>query len=171
LLCAGATPAFAQHHNAAATLAVNMSVEPSIQLVFQNHNNGTGAGNCPLSNAGTNNVGLNLGEASVGGHTSSCATFNSYFVVYTIASTFDVVVNKANSNSASYTLQAQLSTAPDAYVGWSVNGNNLNSNGLTSLGTAETYGQAVPQTLQVTVWFLEAAGSLQETITFLATAN
>src|SRR5882724_2429457 len=45
-------------------LTVNANVQSSIGLVFNNNPSVGSNGFCPLTNAGTNNVGLDLGTAS-----------------------------------------------------------------------------------------------------------
>ena len=112
-------------------LAVNMTVQSSIGLVFQN-NPGVGtAGFCPLTNAGTNNVGLDMGTASfTAGDNLACVFFFRNGTNYIVTSGFDVVVTEANSTSASYQLAAKIRTAPPANVLWFIN--------LTQLTTAFT---------------------------------
>jgi hypothetical protein len=47
----------------------------------------------------------------------------------------------------------------------------LSNTAFTALDTADSYGQTVTKTLQVQVGLFAPAQTLQETITFLATAN
>src|SRR5262249_56849465 len=58
-------------------LSISMTVQSSISLVFQNNANVNTPGFCPLTNAGTNNVGLDLGTASFPGsfHSSTCVNY------------------------------------------------------------------------------------------------
>ncbi len=156
-----------------AQLSVNLTVQSSISLVFNNNANVNTVGFCPLTNAGTNNVGLDLGTAAFPGnfHTSTCVNYthlNGAF--YQVSSAFDVVVTKSNTSSPNYRLQAQISTLPPAGVTWLINNTPLTT-GLTTLDNADNYAQAVTKTLQVQVRNNVPAQVLQETITFLATAN
>jgi hypothetical protein len=89
---------------------------------------------------------------------------------YQVASAFDVVVTKANSSSPNYRLAAEISSAPPANVAWLVNNTVLNNTSFTTLDTSDSYAAAVTKTLQVQVG-LAGAQTLQETVTFLATAN
>ena len=164
----------ASAQTSSAQLSINLTVQSSISLVF-NDNPGVGSvGFCPLTNAGTNNVGLDLGSASFPGnfHSSACVNYSHVGAsFYQVSSAFDVLVTKTNSSSPSYRLAAQISTAPPANVIWLVNNVTLNSTGFTTLDTTDTFGRPVTKTLQVQVRNNVPAQILQETITFLATAN
>jgi hypothetical protein len=155
-------------------LTITMNVQSSISLIFQNNPSVGTPGFCPLTNAGTNNVGLDLGAAAFPGsfHSSTCVNYqhlNAAF--YEVSSAFDVVVTKANSSSPNYRLAAQISTPPPASVIWLLNNNVLTSTGFTPLDAADAYGQRITKTLQVQVRNNVPTQVLQETITFLATAN
>lgn len=157
-----------------AQLSINLTVQSSISLVFNDNPSVGSVGFCPLTNAGTNNVGLDLGSASFPGNFHSLACVNYAHVggsFYQVSSAFDVLVTKTNSSSPSYRLAAQISTAPPANVLWLVNNVTLNSTAFTTLDTADTFGRPVTKTLQVQVRNNVPAQILQETITFLATAN
>ena len=154
-----------------ARLAINLNVQSSIRLVFNNNPAVGTRGFCPLTNAGTNNVGLDLGTASLtGGDTQTCVNFFRFFNFYAVNSAFDVVVTKSNSSSPNYSLAAKISTAPPANVTWLMNFTPLNT-AFTTLSASNNYGQPVTQTLRVAVGNNVPAQALQETITFLATAN
>jgi len=163
----------AQSGTAATHLMITMDLQPSISLVFNNSPSVGSPGFCPLSNAGTNNVGLDLGVASyTGGDTLSCVNWaqipGNY---YQVSSAFEVVVTAANTNSPNYQLAAEISTAPPANVLWLVNNTTLTNTGFTTLDAADNYGTPITKTLQVQVRRGVAAQTLSETITFLATAN
>jgi hypothetical protein len=164
----------AQAQSSSGQLTITMTVQSSISLIFDN-NPGVGTvGFCPLTNAGTNNVGLDLGTAAFPGnfHTSTCVNYqhlNAAF--YQVSSAFDVIVSKSNSSSPSYILAAQISTPPPVGVVWLLNNVTLTTTGFTQLDAADNYGQRITKTLQVQVRNNVPAQLLQETITFLATAN
>jgi hypothetical protein len=80
-------------------------------------------------------------------------------------------VSKANSSSPNYRLAAQISTPPPANVKWLLNNITLTNTGFTALDAADAFGSRITKTLQVQVKNTVAAQVLQETITFLATAN
>ncbi len=166
--------ACAQAQTSSGQLTITMNVQSSISLVFQNNANVGNPGFCPLSNAGTNNVGLDLGIASHAGnfHTSNCVDYQHVSGgSYQISSAFDVVVSKSNSSSPNYRLAAEISTVPPTDVVWLVNNVTLTTTAFTTLDTTDNYAARVTKTLQVQVRNSVPAGTLQETITFLATAN
>ena len=158
---------------AATHLTITADLQPSISLVFDNSPSVGSPGFCPLSNAGTNNVGLDLGAASyTGGDTLSCVSWSQLWGnFYQVSSAFEVVVSAANTNSPNYQLAAEISTAPPANVFWLVNYTPLTNTGFTTLDASDSYGTPVTKTLQVLVGGQVAAQTLSETITFLATAN
>lgn len=174
VLLAFALSPSASAQTAAAQLSISLTVQSSITLVFNNNPNAGSAGFCPLTNAGTNNVQLDLGSAAFPGntHSSNCVNYSHIGgAIYQVSSAFDVLVTKSNSSSPNYRLAAQISSAPPADVSWLINNVVLNSTGFTTLDTADNFGQAVTKTLQVQVKNNVPAQLLQETITFLATAN
>jgi hypothetical protein len=163
----------AQAQNSSGQLTITMSVQSSISLVFQNNANVGNPGFCPLTNAGTNNVGLDLGTAAFPGssHSSACVNYQHIGgAVYEVSSAFDVVVTKANSSSPNYRLQAEISTPPPANVTWLIN-NVILTTSFTNLDAADNYNATVTKTLQVQVKNTVPTQTLLETITFLATAN
>ena len=96
-----------------AKLTVTGRVPGSIGLVFNNSAAVGTNGFCPLTNAGTNNVGLDMGTASyTTGDSLACVSYLRGFGFYLVSSGFDVVVTKANTTSPNYQLAASLSTAP-----------------------------------------------------------
>jgi hypothetical protein len=163
-----------QAQTSSGQLSITMTVQSSISLVFQNNPSVGNPGFCPLTNAGTNNVGLDLGTAAFPGsfHTATCVNYqhlNAAF--YEVSSAFDVVVSKANSSSPNYRLAAEISTVPPNGVVWLLNNVTLSNTAFTQLDAADTYGSRITKTLQVQVRNNVPAQVLQETITFLATAN
>ena len=117
VLCFLAASAGAQ--TSSGQLTITMNVQSSISLVFQNNASVGTAGFCPLTNAGTNNVGLDMGVAAFPGsfHTSTCVNYQHITAAfYEVSSAFDVVVSKANSSSPNYRMAAQISTPPPTGV-------------------------------------------------------
>jgi hypothetical protein len=164
-----AVPAVAQ--TGSALLSINMSVQSSITLVFNNNASVGSQGFCPLGNAGSNAATLDLGSASYnGGDSLNCILFSQQGNFYHVDSAFDVLVTKSNTSSSSYQLAAEISSVPPANVQWRLN-QTLLSTVFTVLQSANNYGQPVSETLDVRVRNDVPAQILQETITFLATAN
>jgi hypothetical protein len=163
----------AQAQTSSGQLTITLSVQSSISLVFQNNPAVGTNGFCPLTNAGTNNVGLDLGSASFpsGSDSLACVAYTHLTgAIYEVSSAFDVLVTKANTSSPNYRLAAEISTAPPANVTWLVN-NVVLSTAFTQLDAADNYSQAITKTLQVQVKNTVAPQVLVETVTFLATAN
>ena len=157
-----------------AQLSLSLTVQSSINLVFNNNAAVGSTGFCPLNNAGTNNVGLDLGTASFPGGSDSLACVAYSHVsgsVYQVSSAFDVVVTKSNSTSTNYRLAAEISSAPPANVTWLVSGVTMSNTAFTQLDATDSYGSAVTKSLQVQVKNNVPAQTLQETVMFLATAN
>ncbi|HEX4606340.1 MAG TPA: hypothetical protein VH724_20230 [Candidatus Angelobacter sp.] len=172
VLCLLASSAGAQ--TSSGQLTITMTVQSSITLIFQNNPAVGTVGFCPLSNAGTNNVGLDMGVAAFPGsfHTSTCVDYQHIGAsFYQVASAFDVVVSKSNSSSPNYRLAAEISTVPPAGVIWLINNVTLTTTGFTALDAADNYATPVTKTLQVQVRNNVPTQTLLETITFLATAN
>jgi len=164
----------AQGQTSSGQLSITMTVQSSISLIFQNNAAVGNAGFCPLTNSGTNNVGLDMGVAAFPGsfHTSTCVNYqhlNASF--YEVDSAFDVVVTKSNSSSPNYRLAAEISAVPPTGVVWLINNVTLNTTAFSTLDTADPYGTPVTKTLQVQVRNNVPTQTLIETITFLATAN
>ena len=160
--------------SASGQISLSLTVQSSINLVF-NDNPAVGTtGFCPLNNAGTNNVALDLGTASFPGnsHSLACVAYSHISgSVYQVSSAFDVLVTKSNSTSASYRLAAEISAAPPANVTWLVSGVTMTNTAFTQLDAADSYGTAVTKSLQVQVKNNVPAQVLSETVMFLATAN
>jgi hypothetical protein len=157
---------------ASSTLTVTANLQGSIQLVFDNNANVGQAGYCPLTNAGTNNAGLDLGTASATtGDTLPCVNFlwNAGGGTYQVSSSFDVVVRKANTASASYRLAVAIASVPPANVTWLMNALAMTTAAQT-LQVANPYGRTT-ETLSVRVKNNVPAQVLTEVINFVATAN
>jgi hypothetical protein len=164
-----AVPAVAQ--TGSAQLSISLKVQSSITLVFNNNPSVGSQGFCPLGNAGSNAASLDLGSASYnGGDSLTCILFSQQGNFYVVDSAFDVLVTKSNTSSTSYQLAAEISSVPPANVQWRLN-QKLLSTTFTVLQNANNYGQPVTETLDVRVRNDVPAQNLQETITFLATAN
>ncbi len=162
--------AFAQQANG--SLTVTASVQSSISLVFMDNVNVGNVGYCPLTNAGTNNAGLDLGTARANfGDSLPCVAyfFNAGGGTYDVSSSFDVLVTKANSPSANYRLSVSLSSVPPANVNWIMNALTMTTAPQT-LQAANAYGRTM-ETLHVKVKNSVPAQVLSETIFFTATAN
>ncbi|MGH9641946.1 MAG: hypothetical protein ACRD3Q_05930, partial [Terriglobales bacterium] len=101
------TGSAAAQTSASGSLKVSATVQGSMSLVFDNNANVGTTGYCPLTNAGTNNAGLDLGTAAATiGDSLPCIAYvwNAGGGKYQVSSSFDVVVKVANTASANYRL-------------------------------------------------------------------
>ena len=154
------------------SLKVTATVQGSMSLVFDNNANVGTNGFCPLTNAGTNNAGLDLGTAAAQtGDSLSCVAYlwNAGGGTYDVSSSFDVIVKVANTNSSNYRLAVAMSSAPPANVSWRMNALTM-STAPQTLQAANAYGRTT-ETLHVRVKNSVPAQVLAETIFFTATAN
>ncbi len=152
---------------ATGTLTVTATVNGSISLVF----NSDTAGVALSSGAGTNAATLAFGNVSAFGAVAAGITRTSTATNFTVSTPVDVLVSKANSASANYTLKAQLGTA-DATNSWQVAGNAVTSAAASTITATGTYGSNAAEAIAITVPFTTASGTLiSNTINFTATAN
>jgi len=160
-------PSFAAAQTATGTLTVTATVNSSINLVFNND----GAGVALSTGAGTNTATLNFGNVSAFGAIAAGITRSTTATTFTVSTPVDVLVTKANSASANYTLKAQLGAA-DAVNTWQVAGNTVTNAAQTTITTTGTYGANVPESIALTIPFTTAnATAISNTINFTATAN
>lgn len=129
-----AVPSFVQAQDTASgTLTVTGTVESSISLTIES------AGGT-FSGGGTNAATTSLGSISKFGAVPTNFTRTSTATTWTLASNIGVTVLKSNSTSASYTLNAKLSTAPATGVVWSVNELALNASTVTAMTATGAWG-------------------------------
>jgi hypothetical protein len=158
---------FASAQTATGTLTVTATVNSSINLVFNNDVAGV-----PLSSgAGTNTATLAFGNVSAFGPIAANITRTTTALNFTVSTPVDVLVTKANSASANYTLKAQLGAA-DAVNTWQVGGTTVTNAAQATITATGTYAANVPETIALTVPFTTAnATAISNTIAFTATAN
>jgi len=162
--------AMAQAGNTASgTLTVTATVNSSINLVF----NSDPSGVTLSSGAGTNAATLAFGNVAAFGAIGANITRSVVAgTSFTISTPVDVLVTKANSSSANYTLKAQLGTADPNNNIWAVAGNTITSTSATPITATGTYGSNTPETIAITIPFTEASGTaISNTINFTATSN
>lgn len=161
--------AMAQAGNTASgTLTVTATVNSSINLVF----NSDAAGVALSSGAGTNAATLAFGNVSAFGAIAANITRSVVAgTSFTVSTPVDVLVSKANSTSANYTLKAQLGAA-DATNTWQVAGNTVTSAAASTITATGTYGSNAAEAIAITVPNATAGGtSISNTINFTATSN
>jgi hypothetical protein len=176
LWIAATTTAFAQAgQTASSTLVVSMQVQSTLSLVFVN--NGSGVGYCQVTGANTNSAALNFGIASVAGDNQTCVNFSTAGSganeTYTVASNVYLEVTATNTSSTSFSLTGALGTAPPTNVTWTIAAmpSPPLSTTASTITSSTSYGAPYDMYLSVTVKKSVAAGSLSNTINFVATAN
>ncbi|MBV8281106.1 MAG: hypothetical protein JO347_03460 [Candidatus Eremiobacteraeota bacterium] len=151
---------------ASGTLAVSATVQSSINLVFNTDGSGVA-----LGGAGTNAATLAFGSVQAFGTAPGAKiTRTTGASSFSVSTPFDVNVAKANLTSSNYTLTAQLAAA-DSTNTWQVGGVTVTSASAATITSTGTYASNVSFTLQLTIPFSEAAGSISNTLNFTATAN
>lgn len=166
LLCAGMLlmPVLSPAQSASGTLAVSATVQSSISLVFKSNASGVA-----LTGSGTNAASLNFGNISAYGALSPNVSRVVGASNYTVSTPFDVDVEKSNGASPNYTLTAQLQSA-DAVNTWALGALGISNASPTTLTGGGGYGVST-YTLNLTVPMASAAGAINNTINFSATAN
>ena len=153
---------------ATGTLTVTATVNSSINLVFNNDASGV-----PLSSgAGTNAATLAFGNISAFGAVAANVTRTVVpGTSFTVSTPVDVLVTKANSSSANYTLKAQLGSV-DATNIWQVGGNTVTNASAATITATGAYGSNTAEAIAITVPFSTASGTpINNTINFTATSN
>ena len=155
----------AAQDTATGTLTVTATVESSIALTFEND-----AAGVALTGAGSSAATMALGTISAYETIATTGvTRTTTATDFTVSSPFGVQVVKANSNSATYTLAAALSSA-DSTNTWKINAITLTPV-LQNLGTTYSYGSPVAHTMYLTVPVTASAGAISKALEFTATSN
>lgn len=161
-----AAPALAVSPTASGTLTVTATVNSSINLIFNSDPSGV-----VLSGTGTNAATLAFGTIQAyGGTPPTGVTITPGASSFSASTPFQVQVSLANSSSANYTLTAQLGTA-DATNTWKVNSVTVTSASPATITATGSYGSSTSYPLALTIPYSEAAGSISNTLAFVATAN
>lgn len=158
------SPVFAT--SASGTVAVTATVASSVSLTFATDPSGI-----TLGGTGTSAATIAFGAVQAYGGTvpaNVTKTVNGT-TNWTLSTPFDVVVQVANQTSSNYTLTAQLNTA-DANNTWKIGATTITSASAATLTATGAYG-TTSYTLGLTIPFAEAAGSISNTLNFVATAN
>ena len=155
-------------NTASGTLTVTATVNSSINMVF----NSDAAGVALSSGAGTNAATLAFGNVSAFGAVAAGVTRTVVAgTSFTVSTPVDVLVSKANSSSANYTLKAQLGAA-DATNTWQVAGTTVTNAAAATITATGAYGSNASNAVAITVPFTTASGTaISNTINFTATSN
>jgi hypothetical protein len=152
-------------NTATGTLAVTANVTSSINLVFN-----TSTGGVTLGAPNTSAASLAFGTVQAfGGVLATGVTRTIGATNFTVSSPVDVIVTKANSTSANYTLTAQLAAA-DVTNTWTVGGVTVTGGAAAPVTTAGAYG-TTNFPVAISVLFTSPAGTITNTINYTATSN
>ncbi len=151
------------------TLGVTADVSGSINLTFV-----TDASGLAVTGTGTGTASLPFGTVSMyGGSVPTNVTQTlSGTASFSLATPFDVRVDKSNTASATYILTAVLAT-PDATNVWTIGATDISAGGINApLATTAAYATALPYTLHLTVPATETTNlSISNSIGFTAVGN
>lgn len=150
------------------TLAVTATVQSSISMVFTSNVAGIA-----LGGAGTNAATLAFGNIQAYGGLPLPAGLSRTVGAadFTVSTPFNVRVDQSNGASANYSLTAQLAAA-DATNTWALGATAITNGAAASIGATNAYGTGTAYTLNLTVPFTTAGGTvISNTINFAATAN
>jgi len=159
--------ASAQGQTSSGVLTVQAELTSSISMSFVSDTNGVA-----LTGTGLNIATLDFGSVSQFSVPPTTITQTATSTTFTVGTPFDVSVLKSNVTSANYTLSAQLQTL-DAVNVWAIDTVTVATAPATPTAVTVTgaYATNALHTLTVTMPFSEAAGTVTNTINFLATAN
>lgn len=156
------------------SLTVSATVQSSIYLTVEQPNTGNVAA---LTGTGTNAATLAFGTVSAyGGTTPSGVTealvgSGSSTTAFTLSTAFGIKVTEFNAGSSvGYTLTAELGSA-DAHNTWTVDGSALNNTTPTTISGGTGYGSIVNHSFVLQVPVTLAAGSISNTVNFVATQS
>ena len=147
------------------TLTVTGTIQSSIGLTIES------AGGT-VTGAGTDAVTSDLGTiAKYDVSPPTGFTLTPGASDWTLSSSVGVKVEKANITSDDYTLTAQLGSAPASGVTWKLNGSTLSNSSATTLTSTGTYGSTGSYSWDIVIADSAAAGSINNSVNFVATAN
>jgi hypothetical protein len=147
-------------------LTVQAEIASSISMSFVSDGSGVS-----LTGTGTAAT-LDFGNVSQFSTPASTITQVNGSTSFTLSTPFDVSVLKSNVTSTNYTLSAQLATI-DAVNVWAIDTVTVPTAPSTPSTVTATgaYTTNAVHTLTVTIPYSEAAGTITNTINFVATAN
>ena len=153
------------------TLNISGSVDPTISLTFVSDESGA-----TLTGDGTATATVPFGTVKAygytpaGGITQHINASGASATQFDVSTPFGVLVMKANTASANYTLTATLSSA-DASNTWNIDSVNVSDGTVKTITATGSYDTAVSHTVKITVPFTNTNLSLANSISFTATAN
>ena len=152
--------------SASATMAVSVTVASSVSFVIQSDASGL-----TLTNSGTSAVTASFGTMSAYGGTVPTGVTRTVNAPtnWKISTPFDVVIQLANQTSSNYTLTGQLSSS-DSTNTWQVGTTTITSASAATITSTGSYGTTA-LTFSLTIPFSESAGTISNTVNFVAVSN
>ena len=151
---------------ASGTLNSTLINKSGIWLIFNNDASGV-----TLGNSGTSAATLNFGKVAKymptppAGVTLALAPTN-----FTVSTPFDVFVDVGGVTSLSYSLQANLQSAPGVYT-YKIDAVTLTTSAATIVAADPNYRTNVQHTMSLTIPDTAPAGVVGNTVNFTVTAN
>jgi hypothetical protein len=166
IVAALAVPAFVKADTASGTLTVTGTVASSITLSVESADGTFGGASVDATS--------DLGTISKYGTAPTGFTIARGATTWTLSAVngVGVRVDKANSASADYTLNAQLATAPATGVLWKLNGSTLNATTGTELTASGVYATTGTYSWDIVIPdALANASAIDNVLQFSALAN
>jgi len=155
----------ASAQTASGTLTVTANVQSTMKLVFN-----TDATGIALGGSGTSAASIALGTVQAfGGTTPTNVTNTTLANAFRLDTAFDINVQVANVTSTSYNLTAQLGAA-DGNT-WQIGGVGVTAAAASPILASGTYATDTRLAFALTIPFAAPAGSISNTISFVASPN
>ena len=168
LLSAFVLAGFANAQAGSGTIGITATVQGSILLTFVTDGSGLA-----VTGTSTSTASLPLGTVQMfGGSVPANVTKTvNGLLSFDLSTPFDVRVDLANSESATYILTALLATADPVNV-WTLATSNISASGTpTNMNATGAYASPTSYTLKLHVPATAAPGLISNSIGFTATAN
>ncbi|HYC58363.1 MAG TPA: hypothetical protein VEK79_02240 [Thermoanaerobaculia bacterium] len=123
------------------------------------------------SGSGTSTVSVGLGTIAKSGAVPIAVVRTVQTTDWKVGALIGIVVSKANLNSSSYTLTAQLASSTPAGITWKLNDVALSHLSPITLTSAGVYAESLMPLWEVVIANSAAPTSINNTIHFTATSN
>jgi hypothetical protein len=163
----GVANAFPSGEVGSGTLGVGADIQGALSVTFTTH-----SGGLTVTGSGSNAASLAFGTFSSfsPNGTTGGVTKTTGSGTFSLAATVDIQVDVANSSSEAYTLAATLATPVTANT-WLIGATDVSDGASHDLAGDQPYGTAVPYVVKLTVANSATAGSIANSISFVATGQ
>jgi hypothetical protein len=150
---------------ASGSLEISGTIESSISLTIE-------AAPTGATNLGTASAQVALGNAAKYGMSAPAGfTETLQSSSWTLSAPVSVKVVEANSSSESYTLSAQLASAPSSGMTWKINGSAVTDQVAATLTSSGEYGATAQYGMDIVIADDATAGTFDDSFVFTATSN